>query len=202
MPIQTVETNNTSPFEVITTKKSGKINKKGLFISLAIVIFLILSVVAGVLLVKQQQNIQEKAQTVNICPAAEACPVAWQADVLMSCTTPNADGTPRQISCSSISNVGIIASCGSGHYCCPSLGASWTTDVSLCSTVSPTPESTPTLTPTPTASASATIAATSSATPKVHTSPLPIPETGTGWPTIVGAGVWILVIVGSILLVL
>ena len=187
-------------FEIVTSKKSGKLSKKGLIIGSVVMVFLALSIIAGVLLVRQQQNVQEKAAAVNLCPAAEACPVAGQSTMLMSCISPNVDETPQQISCSSISNVGVITSCGSNQYCCPSLGASWTTDVSLCATPSPTP----TLTPIPTTSGSATSTstATSSATPKVQKSSLPIPVTGTNWPTVVGAGVGVVVIIGSILLVL
>jgi hypothetical protein len=46
------------------------------------------------------------------------------------------------------------------------------------------------------------LTATASATPKVQTSPLPIPVSGTSWPTIVGAGMGVLIIIGSILLAL
>ena len=202
MPIQTTETSGGSPFEIVTNKKSGKVGKKGLIIGSVVVLFLALSIIAGVLLVKQQQNISEKAAAVDLCPAAEACPVAGQVDVLKSCSQPNSDQTPRQISCSNISNVGVIASCGSNQFCCPSLGASWTTDISLCATPTPTPTATLSATPTATASATPTATATGSATPKVQTSPLPIPVSGTSWPTLVGAGVGVLVIIGSILLAL
>ncbi|MGA3292234.1 MAG: hypothetical protein ABSC49_03775 [Candidatus Microgenomates bacterium] len=201
MPTQNNETNGTPPFEMVTGKKPRKVGKTGIIIGVVVTLFLALSVAAGVLLVKQQQNIQEKAAA-NLCPGAEACPVAGQTTLLMSCASPNADGTPEQISCSSIANVGTIATCGSQQYCCPTQNSSWTTDLTLCSTATVTPS--PTLTPTASASATptATATASASATPYVQTTPRPIPVTGTGWPTIVGAGVGVVVIVGAILIAL
>jgi hypothetical protein len=192
------------PFVMVTSNKSSKVGKKGLIIGSVVVLFLAISIVAGVFLVQRQQNISEKASAVSSCPTAEACPVAGEGNLLRSCNSISSGAIPQEISCSSISSVGLITSCGSRQYCCPSLGASWTTDISLCSTPSPTP----TLTPTPTASSSATATAagsikktaTPSATLKVQTTPREVPVTGTGWPTIVGAGVGIFVIIGAILL--
>jgi hypothetical protein len=191
-------------FSVVTTNKSGKMSKKGLIIGSIVVLFLAVSIVAGVILVQRQQNIQEKAATVASCPAAEACPVAGESDLLRSCTSVSDGVAPTEISCSSISLVGTVTTCGSKKYCCPSLGASWTTDITLCTTPSPTPTLSPTPTSSATASATPTNTATASATVKATTkaTSVPIPVTGTSWPTIVGAGVGILVIVGSILLVI
>lgn len=200
MPPQNTPAPNSPPFEVITSKKSSKIGKKGLVYGIVAVVFLALSIVAGVLLVKNQQNISEKASTASVCPGAEACPVAGQSSLLRSCNSVGTGGTPREISCSTLSMVGTISICGAYSYCCPSLGASWTTDLTLCS--SPTPTSTVKATATATASATPTKTATSSATPKVQTTPLPVPETGTNWPTLLGGGIGILVIIGAILLAL
>lgn len=58
-----------------------------------------------------------------------------------------------------------------------------------------TPTGSPTATPTGTATATATATGTGTAAPS-------LPSAGTSWPTIVGIGVGILVIVGSILLAL
>ena len=63
-----------SPFETVTSKKSGKTSKRTIIVTVSIFVFLILGVVAGVLLVKQQQNIQEKAAA-SLCPVVQACPV-------------------------------------------------------------------------------------------------------------------------------
>lgn len=191
-----------SPFETVTTKKAGKISTKTLVISVSIVVFLILGVVAGVLLVRQQQNIQEKAAAA-LCPVAAACPVAGQPNLLRNCNPGNADGTPTEVSCSNIGNVGQISQCGTQQFCCPSLGASWTTDLTLCVVVTPTPS--PTLaafvtSATPTATPSATLTATPSATLRASATPRAIPVTGTDWPTVLGAGVGVTTIIGAILL--
>ncbi len=205
-----------SNFSVITTTKPSKDSKKGLIIGGIIVLFLAISIPAGVYLVKQQQDIREKAESALVCPATEACPVPGTPDLLRSCYSIAEGGAPREISCSTIANVGTKAYCGSIQYCCPSLGASWTTDLELCASPSPTPTITPTPTATSSASPSVSPTATSSASPSVSptatlsaSSPAsasatlaPIPVTGTSWPTVAGIGLGILVIVGSILLVL
>lgn len=188
-----------SPFETITSKKSGKISKRTIIITVSIFVFLSLGVIAGVLLVKQQQNVQEKAAG-SLCPNVQACPVAGQEDLLRNCNPANADGSPQEISCSNVGNVGQIATCGPHSFCCPLLGASWTTDLTSCTSPSPTPTATPT--PTETATASASPTATASVTSRVQTSPLPVPVTGTDWPTILGAGIGGTAIIGAILLVL
>jgi hypothetical protein len=190
-----------SPFETVTSKKSGKISKRTIIISAAIFLFLILGVFAGVLLVKQQQTIQEKAAA-SVCPVAQSCPVSGQPSLLRNCNTPNADGSPQELSCLASGNVGQISACGPQSYCCPSLGASWTTDLTLCTTPSPTPIVTPTpfATETPTASSSATPTATTSATPLAQRTSRPIPVTGTDWPTLLGVGIGGAAIIGAILL--
>ena len=191
-----------TPFETVTTKKAGKISTKTVVISISIVVFLVLSVVAGVLLVRQQQNVQEKAAA-SLCPGAAACPVAGQPSLLRNCNPGNADGTPTEVSCSNIGSVGQISLCGTQQFCCPSLGASWTQDLTLCTVATTTP--TPTLaafvtSAIPTATPSAMLTATPSATPKASATPRAIPVTGTDWPTIVGAGVGGAAIIGAILL--
>lgn len=192
-----------SPFETVTSKKSGKISTKTIVIGICIFIFLILGVVAGVLLVKQQQNISEKAQAA-LCPAAQACPISGQPDLLRNCIPANSDNTPQEISCSNVGNVKQISECGNLNYCCPSLGASWTTDLTLCAspTATPTLSPTPTAEETPTASASATPTSTasSSASPRALATPMEIPVTGTDWPTVLGAGIGAFAIIAAILL--
>ena len=192
-----------APFETITSKKSGKISKGTIIVTVSIFVFLILGVIAGVLLVKQQQNIQEKAAG-SVCPNAQACPVVGQPDLLRNCNPANADGTPQEISCLTSGNVGQVVVCGPQSYCCPSLGASWTSDLTLCSTPSPTPTATdtPLATATATASATPTFTATASATPIIQATSRPIPVTGTDWPTILGAGIGGAAIIGAILLAL
>lgn len=224
-----MEPNNSSNFNVVTPGKSSKSSKKGLIIGAIVVLFLAISIPAGVYLVKQQQDIKEKAQEALVCPAAEACPVAGDPTLLKSCYSVVVGASPEEYSCSTIANVGTTVLCGSTSYCCPSLGASWTTNLTLCAVPTPTPTPTDSATATPTATASPTATATATAisttTPSVSptatsASPVstssvsatanatatattaPIPVTGVNWPTLIGTGLGILVIIGSILLVI
>lgn len=215
--------NGQNNFNVVTTSRPANNDKKGLIIGALIVLFLAISIPAGVYLVKQQQNIREKAQEALVCPAAEACPVAGEPALLRSCNSTTNGDAPQDISCSTIANVGTTVTCGTVTYCCPSLGAAWTTDITLCAVVTPSPTASPTespspsptatatatatasgvlATPTPTATATSTTVSTATSTPTTTASAMPIPVTGTNWPTVLGAGVGILVIIGSILLVL
>lgn len=200
-----------SNFNVVTTGRSAKGDKKSLIIGAIVVAVLAVSIPAGVFLVKQQQDIKEKAQEALVCPAVEACPVAGQSTLLRSCYSVLSGQSPDEVSCSAISNVGSVVTCGTTKFCCPSLGASWTTNVDLCTALTPTSTGqtsinavtpTPTDSATPTATASATPTATSSATPTATASAMPVPVSGVSWPTIFGMGVGILVILGSILLAL
>lgn len=221
-----MEQNKESNFNIVTTTKSDKGTKKGLIIGAIIVLFLAISIPAGVYLVKQQQDIREKAEEALLCPAAEACPVPGDPTLLRSCSSVSDGQTPVDVSCSTIANVGTTTLCGAVSYCCPSLGASWTTDLTLCAVPSPTETPLPTETPQATASASPTTTPTATATTSSalatatptglpttrptstsvsassSATPIPVPETGTEWPTVVGIGLGILVIIGSILLVL
>lgn len=207
MPNGTVK--EASPFEIVTPGRGKRVGNKGLIVAVLVVIFLILSVVAGVLLVRQQQDVRERAQA-SRCPAAEACPVAGQPSLLNNCHPGESDGSPTGSNCDT---AGRVEFCGTRNYCCPAAGAAWTTNLTACATPSPTPTPSPSPTPTQTPSPSPTSGgsapgATPTRTPTVaptsaaQTTPLPIPETGTGWPTILGAGVGILVIIASVLIAL
>src|SRR5258706_2571585 len=147
MPGQNNPNPSPSPFEIVSPAKSKKGGNRGLIITITIVVFLILSVVAGVLLVRQQQNIQEKAAG-NSCPAAEACPDASQPSLLRSCHPGETDGSVTDSNCD---HVWRIETCGPAttQYCCPAAGAAWTTDMTACQV--PTPTATATASPTPTA---------------------------------------------------
>jgi len=160
MPLQD-KSGQASPFEIITPGKSKKVGKTGIIVGIAIAVFLILSVVAGVLLVRQKQNVQEKAATSNLCPGAEACPAAGQPNRLWSCHPADSDGTVVESLCN---KAGRVETCGSAttNYCCPVAGGSWTTDMSSCAvaTAIPTATATATATAIPTATATATASAT------------------------------------------
>jgi hypothetical protein len=141
-----------SPFEIVTSGKSRKAGKTGIIVGVSVVVFLVLSIVAGVLLVRQQQNISEKAAT-----CSEACPVSGQPNLIRSCHPADSDGSPTESLCN---KAGRVETCGPSftQYCCPSAGGSWTTNMSACTTATATPvaTSTPTATPTITATPTAT----------------------------------------------
>ena len=127
---------------------SPKKGVKGIFATIIIVVFLALSVVAGVLLVRQNQNVQEKAGN-TMCPAGEACPYAKDPNLLLSCHPVDGDGTTTDSVCD---GTGRVETCGVGwtKYCCPAAGAAWTTDMTACTSPTPTPTKSPTPTPSPT----------------------------------------------------
>jgi hypothetical protein len=164
----------TSPFEIVTAGKSRKSTKTGIIVGVAIIAFLVLSVVAGVLLVRQQQNVQEKAtNSSSLCPAAEACPIANQPSMLSSCHPGESDGTANLSECN---RAGRVETCGSSgtYYCCPSVNGTWTTTMTadcLASLPNQSPSPTPTVppaatdTPTPTATATEIAYATVTPTP-------------------------------------
>ena len=211
----------TSPFQTVTSKKSGKISTRTIVVTISIVVFLILGVVAGVVLVRQQQDIREKAQE-DSCPLAQECPVPEKPDLLRVCA-PGSDGqAPQDYTCG-IANVGQIVECGGIEFCCPSNAGVWdSNDLTPCMTPVPTPTVTPTPTPTdtplatetPTATGSATPGATatptataasyatSSATPAALATPREIPVSGIDWPSILGVGIGVAAIIGAILLAL
>ena len=62
-----------------------------------------------------------------------------------------------------------------------------------------TPTATPTKTPTPTPTATVTSSPIAQASPTAQPS---LPEAGTSWPTIVGIGIGVLLLIGSLLLAL
>lgn len=168
--------------------------KKTNFKLLAAVLVLLVvtaGVIAGIFLVRQQQDIREDAaENVNMCPQAEACPDSDGA--LRNCRPAAPDGGPVTSFCNS-ENLGQVKFCGTRNYCCN--GASWTTNMTACSgstalDASPTASASPTATSTASSSASptATSSAKASTTPTASSSatPFPVPETGIGTPAIIG----------------
>ncbi len=59
----------------------------------------------------------------------EACPNQNEKDLLQNCSPPDSDGTSKDSRCN---QVGMVSACGGKDYCCPSIGGSWTTDMSKC----------------------------------------------------------------------
>jgi hypothetical protein len=58
----------------------------------------------------------------------EECP--GSDGILRNCTPPEGDGTPAESICDT---AGRVESCGGAEYCCPSVGGTWTTDMTACS---------------------------------------------------------------------
>lgn len=77
-------------------------------------------------------SLQNRALTPN---APESNPLACEEHCpgsngnLMSCTPPEADGTPAESECSWVGRTEI---CGNQPYCCPSAGGTWTRDMTAC----------------------------------------------------------------------
>jgi hypothetical protein len=112
-----------------SSKKGGKSNWKIIGAIIGIVV-LALGIIAGILLVKQQQDIREKADVVSCTDSVvEQCPVAGSPNILRNCHPPEADNSPVESLCDT---EGKISFCGTKNYCCPSAGGSWTTDMSAC----------------------------------------------------------------------
>ncbi len=237
-----------------TTPKTGnKIDKKIIWAIIGVLV-VVIGLVAGILLIKQNQDIREQAST--NCPAAQQCPVPGNPNLLRNCTPPDADNTPIDSLCNA---AGRIEVCGGSQYCCPSAGGSWTTNLSLCPQSTATPTSLPTATAMATATATATTTATATATATTKAtatatsassptatatvkptntstsvaktatptttstgstataaptatstsisqgptaSPVPIPETGMGWPAVVGMVAGLAIIIFSFVLAL
>lgn len=116
------------------------------------VIVLVLGVIAGIFLVKQQQDIREKADELMCTnPSAEQCPGAD--GILRNCHPPESGGGPTESVCNVANRVEF---CGSKCFGCPEPGGEWQeVDRSLCG---------PTATPIATATATATAIATATAT--------------------------------------
>lgn len=188
-----------------SNKSGGKTNWKIIGAIIGIVV-LSIGVIAGIVLVRQQQNISEKASQNNFCPEAEACP--GSDGVLRNCHPPADDGGPSASLCN---QAGRIEFCGTRNYCCPSAGGQWTSNMTACAvaatttatattTASPTIRATSTSTATATATSKATSTTKATATAKaVATSTaFPVPETGMSLPTILGTGFGIIMILVSL----
>ena len=119
-------------------KPKGKTNWKILGAIIGIVV-LAFGVIAGIILVRQQQDIREKAGvTYGRCDeaGAEACP--GTDGILRNCHPPESDNTPVLSSCDA---AGRIEFCGTRDYCCPVAGGTWTADMSVCAVATATPTS-------------------------------------------------------------
>lgn len=210
MPGQNQNQPSSSPFEVVVPSKQKKPGKKGAIIAISLVAFLLVAVLIGVQLVRQNQNIEEKAGQQN-CPAGGACPHPDQPNLLSDCSTGGID--PEDYLCNAR---GRVESCGGSSYCCPGPNQAWTKNMAACATpsptvtatASPTPTVSATGTPRPSSTATSTPRASATASPTIKptgtssSTPPPVPATGTEWPTYVSLGVGVLIVIGSFILAL
>jgi hypothetical protein len=111
-----------------TPKNKGKANWKIISAIIGIIV-LSIGVIAGILLVRQQQDIREQAsgncdnaQSVVQCPRSDGA--------LVSCNPPDSNGN-AQISLCNVAGRSEI--CGGENYCCPTAGGAWTKDMTACS---------------------------------------------------------------------
>jgi hypothetical protein len=188
----------------------GKTNWKVVGALIGIIV-LALGVIAGIFLVGQQQDIREKASENNQC--LEQCP--GSDGVLRNCHPPESSGNSEDSICNAAFR-GTVRFCGVRNYCCN--GSAWTANMSACATPTATATSTSTATATGTsiatststsrASATATSRSTSTsratatsrstATARSSATAFPVPETGTEWPTMIGAGFGVIMILVSL----
>lgn len=147
-----------------SNKPKGKTNWKIISAVVGIVV-LSFGVIAGIFLVRDNQNIEKTAKECSL--GGYSCPDPSNPNLLRDCST--GEIFPNDSLCNAAGRVEI---CGATvatarQYCCPAPGASWTTNLALCN-VSPTPTATatatPTATPTSTATATATPTVTATAT--------------------------------------
>jgi len=139
----------------IISPPAKKFRGKKMVATILGVLLLVGSLGAGIILVKQQQDIREKAEgiteTINCitnpgdkgcCPQAEACPYQKDKNLLRNCHPPEGDGTPQDSLCN---EAGRREQCGPGRpwFCCPKANGEWTKDMSKCPTPTPTPTASP-----------------------------------------------------------
>jgi len=207
-----------------SNKSKGKTNWKILGSIIGIIV-LAVGVIAGIVLVKQNQNINENAKE---CSAGGyQCPSTTDPTLLRDCST--GEVFPNDARCDTAGRVEVCGSTASNakQFCCPSAGAAWTTNLTLCAVAStPTATAIATSTATSTSSSIATATATSTSTSKSTSTTkatstskststtkatstskstataVPIPVTGASWPTILGAGFGVVMILISISLAL
>ena len=156
--IKDMKDNDIKVVGISNSKSKDKTNWKVMGAIIGIVV-LALGVIAGIILVRQNQNISEKAKECNL--GGYACPDSNNSSLLRDCST--GEEFPNDSLCNSAGRVEVCGSTASNakQFCCPSAGAAWTTNLTLCS-VAATP--TPTATATATATASPTATNTSKAT--------------------------------------
>lgn len=115
----------------LSSKKSSGTNWKVISAIIGIVV-LSIGVIAGIFLVRQQQDIREKAsgnctdpKSIVKCPASDGN--------LYSCNPPDSNNNAQISSCNVAGRIELCGVDGSvKEYCCPVAGGAWTLDTSEC----------------------------------------------------------------------
>lgn len=118
-----------------SNKSKGKTNWKILGAIIGIVV-LALGVIAGIILVRQQQNIQEKAAECS--SGGTQCPSTSDPTLLRDCST--GEVYPNDSVCDRAGKVEVCGTNSSNarQFCCPSAGGNWTTNLSSCAVATAT----------------------------------------------------------------
>lgn len=103
----------------LSPKKSGGTNWKVISAIIGIIV-LSIGVIAGILLVRQNQDVREKASD---CSIKNTCTGTTLYDCPAGETDANESVCDRQ---------GRIEMCNGAQYCCPQAGGNWTSDLSKC----------------------------------------------------------------------
>lgn len=195
-------------------KPKGKTNWKVMGAIIGIVV-LALGVTAGIILVQQQQNIEEKAACTASC-------ISGASQITNCYQTADTDGEVSL--CNAAGRVQVCGQNASNakQFCCPVANGAWTTDLTRCSVTTPTATATATATATSTATSSSSAIATSTSTTKASATAtsttkatatsttkasatatsVPLPVTGVEWPTMLGVGFGVIMILLSMSLAL
>lgn len=144
----------------LSSKKPSTTNWKIIGAIIGIIV-LSVGVIAGIMLVGQDQDIREKAAECS--NGGGQCPDPSNPSLLRDCST-TGETFPNDSVCNAAGRIEVCGTNSSNarQYCCPSAGAAWTTNLTLCPVATPTVTATATATSTGTARASATATSTSS----------------------------------------
>ena len=184
---------------------SGDSKKPGNIKTIAIVIAtIILAGVAIFTAVRLYQLRQEavaptapESEPEALAPCVEQCPDSE--GILRNCTPPEGDGTSEDSVCYDAVK-GRIESCGGVDFCCSYTSVTWTRNMAACQTTA-APTTTPTDEPTSTPTSTSTSTGTSTPTSTATATPDTLLDAGVSFPTILSAGVSLLLILGSLVLI-
>lgn len=109
-----------------------KVIRKRLGLGIIITLAISLPLFVWTVLTQRLELREEAATCIEQCPGSDG--------VLRNCHPPEQDGTADESLCNF---TGRVQFCGSQNYCCPATNGTWSTDMSLCETSTPTPSPLP-----------------------------------------------------------